>query len=181
MKILRFKYSIWIGAILILCGAIFFVFYLNAKMIDDADTWNNPIDSYFLHRINDSVSESERRELQDTYKGVWEDEFYTIVEWAEAEYSDQEYKSIIANYVENVEIQLDTAMNILYIGHSTSKIPLADNIDQLINAGNANRSFANELCGQIYRNAAMILIKMHQTEENIYLFLEKDYSLEHYE
>jgi hypothetical protein len=134
-----------------------------------------------LRRINESVSESERRELQDTYKGVWKDEFYTIVEWAEAEYSDQEYKSIIANYVENVEIQIDTAMNMMYVGYSKSEIHSTENIDYLINAGNANRSFANELCGQIYRNAAMILIKMHQTGENIYSFLEKDYSLEHYE
>lgn len=74
-----------------------------AQLEDNAETtvalsdlhqeeYSNPIDAYFLPRMENASCEAERRELQDTYRGVWKTEFENIMVWMQDKCVYQEDK-----------------------------------------------------------------------------------------
>ena len=45
------------------------------------EEYSNPIDAYFLPRIENASCEAERRQMQDTYRGVCKTEFENLIAW----------------------------------------------------------------------------------------------------
>lgn len=136
--------------------------------------YSNPIDAYFIPRIENASSESERRELQDTYRGVWKTEFHNVMAWMQDKCVYQEDKDNLSLFTESVESLIETTRAILVTDwlDDYNRPPGSDSRNFW---GNGTRSALNQKEAEIYRDASMKLI------DDTYVFEERDYSLEHYE
>ena len=77
------------------------------------EEYSNPIDAYFLPRIENASCEAERRELQDTYRGVWKTEFENIMVWMQDKCVYQEDKDNLLLFTKSVESLIETTRTIL--------------------------------------------------------------------
>lgn len=130
----------------------------NAHSEDNAETANysNPIDAYFLPHIENASCEAERRELQDTYRGVWKTEFENVMVWISVESLIETTRTVlITDWLDNYQ-----------------QTPGSDSRNSW---GNGTRSGLNQKEAEIYRDASLKLI------DDTYIFEERDYSAEHYE
>jgi hypothetical protein len=137
---------------------------------------DNPIDAYFIARIESAFPEIERRELQDTYRGVWQAEYENVLAWLAQKCEYQDDKDKLALYAANVEEMIAAARDVMLIDWlDTYQVPPND--PDRNSWGMGTRSGLNQVTGEIYRNAAMLLI------ENCagYKFRNIDYSQEYYE
>lgn len=132
--------------------------------------YSNPIDAYFLPRIENASCEAERRQMQDTYRGVWKTEFENIMAWMKDKCVYQEDKDTLLLYEESVESLIETTQTILVTNYE-----FPPGSDERKSWGNSVRSELNQEEAEIYRDAGMRLIN------DSYIFMERDYSLELYE
>ncbi len=141
------------------------------------EEYSNPIDAYFLPRIESASSQVEYRELQDTYRGVWKTEFENVMVWMQDKCVYQEDKDNLLLFEESVESLIDTTQTVLLTDwlDDYELPPDSDNRNQW---GNGTRSGLNQIRAEIYRDASMKLI---ENSYDTYIFMERDYSLEHYE
>jgi hypothetical protein len=137
--------------------------------------YNNPIDEYFIPRINGSdLCEAEIREYQDTYKGVWKAEFDNIMLWMNNKCVYQEDKHKLNTYKKSVEQLIDATYKII-VTDWQDDYKLPPKSPERNSWGNGTRSALNQIQAEIYRDAGMRLI------DKSYSFLKKDYAKEHYE
>ena len=132
----------------------------------------NPIDEYFIPRIQSSISEAQRRGYQDTYRGVWKEEFNSVLIWLEQKYIYQKDKdNVIA-----LEMIVDDYISLLYEIYLIEQGDgYLDDPDERSASGTGFRSGFNMIAGEVYRNVSMRLI----TDD--YDFIVRDYSLAHFE
>lgn len=139
---------------------------------EDVEEYSNPIDAYFLPRIENASCEAERRQMQDTYRGVWKTEFENIMAWMQDKCVYQEDKDTLLLYEESVESLIETTRTISLTKY---KYEFPPDSDERNSWGNGTRSYLNQKEAEIYRNAGMELI------DDTYIFMERDYSMELYE
>lgn len=140
----------------------------------ETQEYSNPIDAYYLPRIENAGSEAERRELQDTYRGVWKTEFEHVMIWMEGKCVYQEDKENLLLFEASVDSLIKTSCTILVTDWLDDYNLPPDSPDRNF-WGNSTRSSLNQNKAEIYRDASMKLI------DDNYVFLKRDYSLEHYE
>ena len=68
------------------------------SIVSEGEEYSNPIDAYFLPRIESASCEAERRQMQDTYRGVWKTEFENIMVWMQYKCVYQEDKDTLQLY-----------------------------------------------------------------------------------
>lgn len=139
---------------------------------EDVEEYSNPIDAYFLPRIENASCEAERRQMQDTYRGVWKTEFENIMAWMQDKCVYQEDKDTLLLYEESVESLIETTRTISLTKYKYEFPP--DSVERN-SWGNGTRSYLNQKEAEMYRNAGMELI------DDSYIFMERDYSMELYE
>ncbi len=139
---------------------------------EDVEEYSNPIDAYFLPRIENASCEAERRQMQDTYRGVWKTEFENIMAWMQDKCVYQEDKDTLLLYEESVESLIETTRTISLTKY---KYEFPPDSDERNSWGNGTRSYLNQKEAEMYRNAGMELI------DDTYIFMERDYSMELYE
>ena len=139
--------------------------------------YSNPIDAYFIPRIDNASSEAERRELQDTYRGVWKTEFENVMVWMQDKCVYQEDKDNLLLFEESVESLIDMTQTVL-LTDWLDDYELPPDSANRNSWGNGTRSALNQIRAEIYRDASMKLI---DHSYDTYIFMERDYSLEHYE
>lgn len=144
---------------------------------DATSTYSNPIDEYFIPCINNVSTEAERRFYQDTYRGVWKSEFENILKILEEECIYQEDKDDLVAYRNSIEKSIESTQNIVVTHWLDNYNMPPDNHRNLW--GNGTRSGLNQIKGEIYRDASMLLIKKMYNLN--YKFIDRDYSKEHYE
>ena len=151
--------------------------YYEEATVLEREEYSNPIDAYFLPRIESASSQVEYRELQDTYRGVWKTEFENVMVWMQDKCVYQEDKDNLLLFEESVESLIDTTQTVLLTDwlDDYELPPDSDNRNQW---GNGTRSGLNQIRAEIYRDASMKLI---EHSYDTYIFMERDYSLEHYE
>ena len=140
------------------------------SIVSEGEEYSNPIDAYFLPRIESASCEAERRQMQDTYRGVWKTEFENIMVWMQDKCVYQEDKDTLQLYEESVESLIETTLTILVTNYE-----FPPGSDERKSWGNSTRSMLNQKEAEIYRNAGMELI------DDTYVFMERDYSMELYE
>lgn len=138
----------------------------------EREEYSNPIDAYFLPRIENASCEAERRQMQDTYRGVWKTEFENIMVWMQDKCVYQEDKDNLLLYEESVESLIETTRTISLTKY---KYEFPPDSDERNSWGSGTRSGLNQKEAEMYRNAGMELI------DDTYIFMERDYSLELYE
>jgi len=141
--------------------------------------YSNPIDDYFLPRIEYPRAEVGRRAYQDTYRGVWKSEFENIVKWTAARYTYQQDLDALSDYVRGVEQLIENA-RALMIAELRAEFDIPPGAPEFAPWGNGTRSWLNQVEGEIYRDAGMRLIESMSCGYN-YTFLDVDYSKECYE
>ena len=141
------------------------------------EEYSNPIDAYFLPRIKSASSQVEYRELQDTYRGVWKTEFENVMVWMQDKCVYQEDKDNLLLFEESVESLIDTTQTVL-LTDWLDDYELPPDSANRNSWGNGTRSALNQIRAEIYRDASMKLI---DHSYDTYIFMERDYSLEHYE
>lgn len=137
----------------------------------EREEYSNPIDAYFLPRIENASCEAERRQMQDTYRGVWKTEFENIMAWMKDKCVYQEDKDNLLLYEESVESLVEATYTVLTV----TDYEFPPGSDERKSWGNSVRSELNQKEAEIYRDAGMRLIN------DSYIFMERDYSLELYE
>ncbi len=142
-----------------------------------SNAYNNPIDEYFVPHINNPSCEAELRGYQDTYRGVWESEFVNIMKWMYKKCKYQKDKDNLIAYKNSVEQLIDSAYTVIYTDLMDNYKKPPDSHDRNL-SGNGTRSFLSQIRAEIYRDAGMKLIDIYDRR---YIFLDKDYSKEHYE
>lgn len=142
------------------------------------DKYSNPIDAYFIPRIENSSSG--KRSYQDTYRGVWKAEFENILKVLDQKCVYQKDKDDLIAYKNSVEQLIKSTQDIVVTyWHDDYNVPPPDTDTYRTLWGNGTRSALGQIEGEIYRDASMLLLeKMYDLN---YKFLEKDYSKEHYE
>ncbi len=148
--------------------------YDEESTASEGGEYSNPIDAYFLPRIENASCEAERRELQDTYRGVWKTEFEQVMAWMQDKCVYQEDKDNLLRYTKSVESLIETTCTILATDWMDN-YELEPGSDDRNFWGNGLRSELNQKEAEIYRDAGMKLI------DDTYSFKKRDYSLEHYE
>ncbi len=148
--------------------------YYEESMVLEREEYSNPIDAYFLPRIENASCEADRRALQDTYRGVWKTEFENIMVWMQDKCVYQEDKDNLLLYTKSVESLIETARTVL-VTDWLDDYELPPGSDSRNMWGNGTRSALNQKEAEIYRDASMKLI------DDTYIFMERDYSLEYYE
>lgn len=141
---------------------------------DQEEEYSNPIDAYFLPRIEHASCEAERRQMQDTYRGVWKTEFENIMAWMQDKCVYQEDRDNLLRYEESVESLIEATYTVL-VTDWLGDYELPPDSDERNSWGNGTRSGLNQIRAEIYRDAGMRLIG------DTYIFMERDYSLELYE
>ena len=136
--------------------------------------YNNPIDAYFLAKI--PTSGIEYRELQDTYKGVWKAEFENVIVWMASKCQYQEDIDKLTLYVVSVEEMITSARAVM-LSEWLDVYDIPPDGPDRNSWGNGTRSGLNQVSGEIYRNAAILLIE-HGGD---YEYRDIDYSKEYYE
>lgn len=148
----------------------------NTHSEDNAETakYLNPIDAYFLPHIENASCEAERRELQDTYRGVWKTEFENVMVWMQDKCIYQEDKDNLLLFRKSVESLIKTTRSVLITDwlNNYKQTPGSASRNSW---GNGTRSGLNQKEAEIYRDASLKLI------DDTYIFEERDYSAEHYE
>ena len=136
-----------------------------ATMVEEE--YLNPIDKYFLPKIEKATSEVERRGYQDSYRGVWKEEFYNILQWLDNKCEYQEDKENLISLNKSVDNLINECFQVITIEQFDfySVKPGERYI-----TGNAYRSSWNQTQGEIFRDVCIRLI----TDD--YNFLERDYS-----
>lgn len=142
------------------------------SIVLEGEEYSNPIDAYFLPRIEHASCEAERRQMQDTYRGVWKTEFENIMAWMQDKCVYQEDKDTLVLYEESVESLIETTRT---ISLTKDKYEFPPGSNERNSWGNGTRSELNQKEAEIYRNAGMELI------DDTYIFMERDYSMELYE
>ncbi len=148
--------------------------YYEESIVLERAAYSNPIDAYFLPHIENASCEAERRELQDTYRGVWKTEFENIMAWMQNKCVYQEDKDNLSLYTKSVQSLIETTHTILLTDWLDDYKQPPDS-DSRNFWGNGIRSELNQIEAEIYRNASMKLI------DDTYVFEDRDYSFEHYE
>lgn len=138
---------------------------------EEIEEYSNPIDAYFLPRIENASCEAERRQMQDTYRGVWKTEFENIMAWMQDKCVYQEDKDTLLLYEESVESLVEVTYTILAV----TNYEFPPGSDERKSWGNGTRSYLNQKEAEVYRDAGMRLI------DDSYIFMERDYSMELYE
>lgn len=138
---------------------------------EDVEEYSNPIDAYFLPRIENASCEAERRQMQDTYRGVWKTEFENIMAWMQDKCVYQEDKDNLLLYEESVESLVEATYTVLAV----TDYEFPPGSDERKSWGNSTRSNLNQEEAEVYRDAGMKLI------DDSYIFMERDYSMELYE
>ena len=144
------------------------------SIVLEGEEYSNPIDAYFLPRIEHASCQVERREMQDTYRGVWKTEFENIMAWMQDKCVYQEDKDTLVLYEESVESLIETTRTIL-VTDWLGDYERPPGSNERNSWGNGTRSELNQKEAEIYRNAGMELI------DDTYIFMERDYSMELYE
>lgn len=138
------------------------------------ERYSNPIDAYFLPRLNGHIAASDLRTLQDTYRGVWKAEFDNIMLWMQDKCVYQVDKDNLSLFADSVESMIDASRTVILTDILDDYKRPPD--DPARNSwGTGTRSGLSQKEAEIYRDAGMLLI------DDNYVFLDKDYSLEHYE
>jgi hypothetical protein len=138
-------------------------------------TYSNPIDEYFIPRINDASSG--KTSYQDTYRGVWKAEFENILKLLDEKCVYQKDKDDLTAYKNSVEQLIKSTQDVVVTCWLDNYNMPPDTYRHP--SGNGTRSALGQIKGEIYRDASMLLIeKMYNLN---YKFLDKDYSKEHYE
>ena len=136
------------------------------------DNYTNPIDRYFLPKIESSLSEAERREYQDTYRGVWKEEFLNVIKWLDSKCVYKDDRKNVWLIEKNIEDFINEYYYIcLFTQNNNAKLEP----EKRISLGTGFRSGFNQSIGEVYRDACMRLI----TDD--YAFLNRDYSEDHFE
>ncbi|MCL2126449.1 MAG: hypothetical protein FWH33_10760 [Oscillospiraceae bacterium] len=145
---------------------------LSIAATTENEEYFNPIDEYFLPKINQSTSEVECRDYQDSYRGVWKEEFYNVLQWLDSKCVYPEDREDIGLLKNSVEDFINEYYRILLLEQLDfySVKP-----DERYITGNAFRSEWNQIQVEIYRDVCIKLI----TDD--YKFLERDYSKAHFE
>lgn len=138
---------------------------------EEIEEYSNPIDAYFLPRIENASCEAERRQMQDTYRGVWKTEFENIMAWMQDKCVYQEDKDNLLLYEESVESLVEATYTVLAV----TNYEFPPGSDERRSWGNSTRSYLNQEEAEVYRDAGMRLI------DDSYIFMERDYSMELYE
>lgn len=148
-------------------------------------SYDNPIDAYFQPKmVSDyNVAESTRRGYQDTYRGVWKAEYKHLIQWMKKKcvYKEdrgeiEEMEKALQNQVEHMREVLATELLDNYkVNPDSTKNK--DGMTRLSGWGNGTRSRLNQIEGEMYRDAAMQIIRL----AGDYSFRELDYSKESYE
>lgn len=138
---------------------------------EEIEEYSNPIDAYFLPRIENASCEAERRQMQDTYRGVWKTEFENIMAWMQDKCVYQEDKDNLLLYEESVESLVEATYTVLAV----TDYEFPPGSDERKSWGNSTRSNLNQEEAEVYRDAGMRLI------DDSYIFMERDYSMELYE
>ena len=133
----------------------------------EKEEYHNPIDEYFLPRIQISSSEVERRDYQDSYKGVWKEELYNILQWLDNKCVYQEDKDSLILLSKSVDDLINEYYRILLLEQFDLYLVKPD---ERVISGNAFRSNWNQIQGEIFRDVCIRLIA------DDYNFLERDYS-----
>lgn len=135
------------------------------------EEYSNPIDAYFLPRIENASCEAERRQMQDTYRGVWKTEFENVMAWMQDKCVYQEDIDNLLLFEESVDSLIETTYTVWMV----TDYELPPSSDGRKSWGNGTRSAWNQKEGEIYRDVSMKLAG------DTYIFMERDYSLELYE
>lgn len=135
--------------------------------------YSNPIDFYFLPRIENAACEADRRELQDIYMCVWSKEFDNVMLWMQDKCVYQEDKDNLLRFTENVESLIETTCTILATDWLDDYNRPSS--EERSSWGNGTHSGLNQKKAEIYRDACMKLIN------DTYIFIEQDYSSAVYE
>lgn len=135
------------------------------------EEYSNPIDAYFLPCIENASCEAERRQMQDTYRGVWKTEFENVMVWMQDKCVYQEDKDNLLLLEESVGSLIEATHTVWMV----TDYELPPGSDGRKSWGNGTRSAWNQKEGEIYRDVSMKLIN------DTYIFMERDYSLEYYE
>lgn len=138
---------------------------------EEIEEYSNPIDAYFLPCIENASCEAERRQMQDTYRGVWKTEFENIMAWMQDKCVYQEDKDNLLLYEESVESLVEATYAVLAV----TNYEFPPGSDERKSWGNSTRSNLNQEEAEVYRDAGMKLI------DDSYIFMERDYSMELYE
>lgn len=148
-------------------------------------SYDNPIDAYFQPRmVSDyNVAESTRRGYQDTYRGVWKAEYKNLIQWLKKKCIYKEDKTEIEKMEKALQDQIEHMREVLAtellnnykINPDSTKVK--DGFSRTSNWGNGTRSRLNQIEGEMYRDAAMQIIRL----AGDYSFRELDYSKENYE
>ena len=139
-------------------------------------SYSNPIDAYFLAKISTAGYGVEYRELQDTYKGVWEVEFDNVIAWMTSKCQYQDDIDKLTIYVDSVE-ELITATRTVILCEWLEVYDIPQDNPDRNSWGIGTQSGLNQVIGEIYRNAAVMLIE-HCGD---YEYRNMDYSKEYYE
>lgn len=134
------------------------------------EEYSNPIDAWFLPRIENASCEAECRQLQDTYRGVWKTEFENVMVWLQDKCIYQEDKDNLLLFEESVESLIETTYTIWVTDYD-----LPPGSDGRKSWGAGTRGVLSQKEGEIYRDVSMNVI------DGTYIFMERDYSLELYE
>jgi hypothetical protein len=117
-------------------------------------------------------AEAGRRELQDTYRGVWKEEFYSIIKWVKSKYKFSEDIATLDSYVKNVESLIGLTKEILYLEYSEAYSSRPSSQERIL-YGNGVRSSLNLTEGEIYRDASIQLVSNSYVYSPPYTFIEK--------
>ena len=147
--------------------------YIETAGTNDSDITNvysNPIDAYFIPRLNNYSCEVELRDYQDAYLVVWRDEYKNVMKWMYSKCIYQEDKDNLSAYEDSVSQLIKSTETVSLTNWSDIyKTPPAKRFPGNT-WGNGTRSALNQLEAEIYRDASMRFIDKN------YTFLKRDYS-----
>jgi hypothetical protein len=134
-----------------------------SKKIKNQTAYSNPIDAYFLPRINNASCEAERRDWQDRYLIVWFGEFEKIIKIMKGKCKYQQDKDVIDAYRKSI----DDSFN------KTSAVLITEWMDNYLLAphergsyGNGTGSALHQIRAENLRNECLMLI--HYCKKYVY-------------
>ena len=140
-------------------------------------SYSNPIDEYFIQRIERAHNMVDLREAQDAYRDAWESAFYNVVAWMIEKCLYQEDKDKIIEYECTVNKLIVIMMEMAVTDWLDDYALPPDSPERGI-WGNGTRSGLNYMVANIYRDASMLLINNFGFSGDRYVFQDIDYSQE---
>ena len=119
--------------------------------------YNNPIDAYYLPKINQSSAEVELRIYQDKYYEVWTEQFDRIIQLMKDKCIYKKDIDAIESYKASVEKLIDNSSTIL-VTEWLDDYKLPPDSPERGSWGNGTRSGLNMKHAEILRDACMMLI-----------------------